>query len=73
VYPLLGCTDSKRAAVLLGELEPHKARYGVVTMRVGGDVGGDVGEDTGGDTGGWRNFENLAWRTWRDYERLQNV
>jgi acetyl-CoA acyltransferase len=35
----LGCTGAKLAATLLGELKRRKARYGLVTMCVGGGMG----------------------------------
>ncbi len=35
----LGCTGAKLTATLLGELERRKARYGMVTMCVGGGMG----------------------------------
>jgi acetyl-CoA acyltransferase len=35
----LGCTGAKLTATLLGELERRKARYGLVTMCVGGGMG----------------------------------
>jgi acetyl-CoA acyltransferase len=35
----LGCTGAKLAATLLGELKRRKARYGMVTMCVGGGMG----------------------------------
>jgi acetyl-CoA acyltransferase len=35
----LGCTGAKLTATLLGEMERRKARYGMVTMCVGGGMG----------------------------------
>jgi acetyl-CoA acyltransferase len=35
----LGCTGAKLAATLLGEMKRRKARYGMVTMCVGGGMG----------------------------------
>jgi acetyl-CoA acyltransferase len=35
----LGCTGAKLTATLLGELKRRKARYGLVTMCVGGGMG----------------------------------
>jgi acetyl-CoA acyltransferase len=35
----LGCTGSKLTATLLYELQRRKARYGIVTMCVGGGMG----------------------------------
>jgi len=35
----LGCTGAKLTATLLGEMERRKARYGLVTMCVGGGMG----------------------------------
>jgi acetyl-CoA acyltransferase len=35
----LGCTGAKLTATILGELERRKARYGLVTMCVGGGMG----------------------------------
>jgi acetyl-CoA acyltransferase len=35
----LGCTGAKLAATLLREMEHRKARYGMVTMCVGGGMG----------------------------------
>jgi acetyl-CoA acyltransferase len=35
----LGCTGAKLTATLLGEMKRRKAKYGVVTMCVGGGMG----------------------------------
>jgi acetyl-CoA acyltransferase len=35
----LGCTGAKLTATLLGEMKRRKARYGMVTMCVGGGMG----------------------------------
>jgi acetyl-CoA acyltransferase len=35
----LGCTGAKLTATLLHELKSHKARYGIVSMCVGGGMG----------------------------------
>jgi acetyl-CoA acyltransferase len=35
----LGCTGAKLTATILRELERRKARYGMVTMCVGGGMG----------------------------------
>lgn len=35
----LGCTGAKLTATLLQEMKRRKARYGMVTMRVGGGMG----------------------------------
>ena len=35
----LGCTGAKLTATLLGEMKRRKARYGIVTMCVGGGMG----------------------------------
>jgi acetyl-CoA acyltransferase len=35
----LGCTGAKLTATLLGEMKRRKARYGLVTMCVGGGMG----------------------------------
>ena len=35
----LGCTGAKLTATLLGEMQRRKARYGLVTMCVGGGMG----------------------------------
>jgi acetyl-CoA acyltransferase len=35
----LGCTGAKLTATILGELERRNARYGLVTMCVGGGMG----------------------------------
>jgi acetyl-CoA acyltransferase len=35
----LGCTGAKLTATLLGELKRRKARYGMVTMCIGGGMG----------------------------------
>ena len=35
----LGCTGAKLTATLLGEMRRRKARYGMVTMCVGGGMG----------------------------------
>jgi acetyl-CoA acyltransferase len=35
----LGCTGAKLTATLMGELKRRKARYGLVTMCVGGGMG----------------------------------
>ena len=43
----LGCTGAKLTATLLGELRRRKARYGMVTMCVGGGMGAAVGRCSG--------------------------
>jgi acetyl-CoA acyltransferase len=35
----LGCTGAKLAATLLHEMQRRKARYGMVTMCIGGGMG----------------------------------
>ena len=35
----LGCTGAKLTATLLGEMKRRRARYGMVTMCVGGGMG----------------------------------
>jgi acetyl-CoA acyltransferase len=35
----LGCTGAKLTATLLGELKRRRAKYGMVTMCVGGGMG----------------------------------
>jgi acetyl-CoA acyltransferase len=56
----LGCTGAKLTATLLAEMKRRKARYGMVTMCVGGGMGAaGIFENLSADAAGWSASDSV--------------